>query len=281
MTNESQPPSSGPKRRKDESQKQKPKMPDVPGDEPKDETPSVEEIEAMLARAKQEDMDRKHLENKLPTFDAGRGQVFIQIRGGGVEVEEGRNGRFVASKVHRNATWQVTKDAEGNESYSLVRERMYRPLYAGPSQDEKEDTGYDPACRKPFKVIQIRKHLDKLDFPIEYVDYELYGVLRLFMVGKPVTKDTMLALRAEAMKYLRQFKLVHVDALLLAHVVDSTMTLAILADTSTAKRIGRMWKWKLVKATERRNKALTTGVVKPAFWAFWRKDAHLFDITSK
>jgi hypothetical protein len=239
-------------------------------------TPTLEELQAMLATARKESLDRNHLKTKIPHIEAGRGKVTIQIRGEGTCDEEGLNGRFVPSKIYRNATWKITKDEEGNENYELTGEHMYRPVYAGPTQEYAKDSGYDPSCRKPFKVIQIRKHLGKLDFPIEYVDYEMYGVLKLFMAGRVVTKDTMMALRNEALRYLRQFKMPHLDALLLSHVVDSTVTLAMMADTTTAKRLARLWKWKLVRATQKRNKTLTTGVIHPKWWAFWREDAKLY-----
>jgi len=195
---------------------------------------------------------------------------------------EEKPGIFEPSRAHVNCTWKlVTKEVieEGEkmtvQEWVLESESNLRPAYAGPSE-QYPGSGYDANDRRPFKVIRIHPGLKPYAYDIANVDMELYGVLKIHMAVKSVTKDTLGGLKIEALKFMRNFKTAHLDALLVAEVVEATIFAAMLPTKGSLRRWKNYVSWTSAARAQKWNENIKTGVVRPRWWQVWRSKKSIY-----
>jgi len=186
--------------------------------------------------------------------------------------------QFTPSLAHQNCTWKLVENKDGEDYYELVGETNIKPAYAGPSATYGV-LGYDQNDRRPFKIIKINRNIKRTAYDIKHVDFELYGVLRMYMATRPVTKDTLAALRTEATKFMRNFKSSHLDALLVAEIMEATIFAAMVPTAGSLSRWSKHITHSAAMRTELWNSNIKDGIVPPKWWAFWRRDAKLYAST--
>jgi len=207
-------------------------------------------------------------------------QYVASVNDIGCQTEEIREavGDICPSMAHVNATWR-TVVVDGVKNCHLSVDTVLKPAYGGPSARYGiKNDGYDENDRRSYKVVSFMNKKDS-GIKLEYIDYELFWHLRRMVLFMPFSAKTLQNLRVESNKFFGQWRTSHLDTAAVTMITEATCLAAAMPPVSSLKIARAALTYNKAKTNAKYRELLDDGVVKPAWWQFWRSDALLFDKT--
>lgn len=181
-------------------------------------------------------------------------------------------------------TWKIVKletineegETEIRDVSVLTDSELVYSDWAGPSNFNPQlMMGYDPADKRPFKIIELGK-VSRVR--LEYVDHELYWYLKMKMFGKTRNTDVLSFLSAEARKYFDSFRTAHLDIRLKCNVINHTCLAVVIPTREDIEAIRILGEKKHRKRMEESDNLTADGKVKNKGW-FRTKEHTVFRST--